>query len=429
MDYRKKQDESINFQKKISRFFPKNGLSFLCAWEKGKQRSVVNFSRIVQNNRARQRNEIVSERGITLLALIITVVIMIILAAVTINVTLGDGGLVDQAKTAAEATVNSAQSEQEQLDSLEQELANLLAGPAGPTQVEGVTIPEGFYYVGGTKTEGIVISDSPEDENKGTSHEAAQNMKGNQFVWIPVEDDSAFQRYLGYYDGELDLNRPLTDYSEPFVNGYATEQSEYDAMKANVLANNGFYVGRYEAGTTNSARSSSSGITDEVLVQQGKYVYNYVGWNDSETTAMNDETGGAVELSKNFAGQKGYTSVTSSLIYGVQWDAIMNFIDPAYATGSCAEDSFVRDSSGKGWYDQGAPTTTGSNESHAVKNIYDLGGNVVEWTMEAGYTYGRVLRGGYSYDPGLGTPASHRFFNGTPFSIDYVGFRPVIYVK
>ena len=96
---------------------------------------------------------------------------------------------------------------------------------------------------------------------------------------------------------------------------------------------------------------------------------------------MTNETGGAVELSKNFDTVNGYTSVTSTLIYGIQWDAIMNFIDLAYATGSCEEDSFVRDSSGKGWYSQSAPTTTGSNADYAVKNIYDLGGNVIEWTM------------------------------------------------
>ena len=345
-----------------------------------------------------------NERGITLLALIITVVIMIILAAVTLNITLGDGGIIDQAKTAAEATVNSAQSEQEQLASLEQELANLLAEPEGPTQVEGVTIPDGFYYVGGTKAEGIVISDSPEDENKGTSHEATQNMQGNQFVWIPVEDDSAFKTYEGYNYGELDSY--LSSCSEPFANGYANEQSEYDAMVVNVLANDGFYVGRYEAGTTNSARNEDSGITDEVLVQQGKYVYNYVGWSNSND--MTNELGGAVELSKNFANQKGYSSVTSSLIYGVQWDAIMNFIDPAYATGSCAEDSFVRNSSGKGWYDQSGPTTTGSNANYAVKNIYDLGGNVIEWTMEAYNTDSRVNRGGYCNLSGLEYPASLR---------------------
>ena len=208
-------------------------------------------------------------------------------------------------------------------------------------------------------------------------------------MWISVEDDSAFKTYEGYVDGRLDSS--IQYCSEPFENGYENEQSDYDAMKASVLANDGFYVGRYEAGTTNSARDWNSGIIDEVLVQQGKYVYNYVGWSNSDD--MTNELGGAVELSKNFANQKGYTSVTSSLIYGVQWDAIMNFIDPAYATGSCAEDSFVRDSSGKGLYDQSGPTTTGSNGNYAVKNIYDLGGNVYEWTMEAQDTDCRVNRG------------------------------------
>ena len=55
------------------------------------------------------------ERGITLLALILTVVIMIILATVTINITLGDGGLIDQAQHAAEQTANATKAEQEQL--------------------------------------------------------------------------------------------------------------------------------------------------------------------------------------------------------------------------------------------------------------------------------------------------------------------------
>ena len=76
----------------------------------------------------------------------------------------------------------------------------------------------------------------------------------------------------------------------------------------------------------------------------------------------------------------------STLIYAIQWDAIMNFIDPAYATGSCSSTSFVKNSSGKGWYGQSAPTTTGSNANYAVNNVYDLGGNVWEWTMEM---YGR----------------------------------------
>ena len=68
------------------------------------------------------------EKGITLLALILTVVIMIILAAVTISVTLGDGGLVDQAKWAAEQTANSTKSEQEQLDDVSSQINDIIAG-------------------------------------------------------------------------------------------------------------------------------------------------------------------------------------------------------------------------------------------------------------------------------------------------------------
>ena len=264
---------------------------------------------------------------------------------------------------------------------------------SGTTTEDGVPIPDGFYYVGGTKEEGVVISDAPADAGKGTSHSVAENeLVGNQFVWIPVEDDSLFERYAGYSNGNP---QSITDYTEPYENGYGDEETEYNAMKASVLDNNGFYVGRYEAGTTaEEARTESSGINvEEVVVQQGKYVYNYVGWNDSETDAMNDETGGAVALAKGFAEAKGYESVTSTLIYGVQWDAIMNFIDPNYATGNCDSSSFVRDSSGKGRYRQIPPTITGSNENYAVKNIYDLGGNVYEWTMEVYSTDYRVSRG------------------------------------
>ena len=87
--------------------FTENNLSFLCAL---------------------RNRELTSERGITLLSLIITVVIMIILAGVTINVTLGDGGLVDQAKWAAEQTANSTQSEQEQLENVASQVNDIIAG-------------------------------------------------------------------------------------------------------------------------------------------------------------------------------------------------------------------------------------------------------------------------------------------------------------
>ena len=72
--------------------------------------------------------KIEKELGITIVSLVITVVIMIILAAVTINVTLGDGGLIQQAQHAAEQTANSTQSEQEQLENVVSQINDIIAG-------------------------------------------------------------------------------------------------------------------------------------------------------------------------------------------------------------------------------------------------------------------------------------------------------------
>ena len=252
-----------------------------------------------------------------------------------------------------------------------------------------IPLPDGFSYVGGTKSEGIVISDEPADAGKGTSWEVAQTLQGNQFVWVPVEVDGDFKTYEGYYNGSLQSRKSSCD--ELYKGGYATEKDEYDAMEESVLRYSGFYVGRYEAGVEGSARVEGDGIDDEVVIKQGKNVYNYVGWSNSND--MTNETGGAVELSKNFDIERGYTSVTSTLIYGVQWDSIMAWIDPAYKIESCVEDSFVRDSTRKGYYKQSSPTVTGASKEYAVKNIYDLAGNCWEWTMESYLTYGRVYRG------------------------------------
>ena len=200
-----------------------------------------------------------------------------------------------------------------------------------------------------------------------------------------------FERYDGYSGGAFDEGF-IVNCAEPCENGYENEESEYNAMRASVLEYNGFYVGRYEAGTT-STRNWNSGITDDVVVKQGKNVYNWIGWSNSDD--MKVETGGAVQKSKEFASVNNYTSVTSTLIYGVQWDAIMQFIDPEYKNedGTLYEkNSFVANSTGKGNY-TGSLLPTGSSSDYAVKNIYDLAGNVDEWTMESCNTSDRVHRG------------------------------------
>ena len=50
---------------------------------------------------------------------------------------------------------------------------------------DNVPIPKNFYYVGGTKNTGVVISDNSADENKGVN----ETLAGNQFVWVPVNQN------------------------------------------------------------------------------------------------------------------------------------------------------------------------------------------------------------------------------------------------
>ena len=81
-----------------------------------------------QEIKENKRNERNYTRGITLVALVITIVILIILATVTVNVAFGDGGLIDQAKLAAEKTANSIYDEEASIANLTAYLNEELGG-------------------------------------------------------------------------------------------------------------------------------------------------------------------------------------------------------------------------------------------------------------------------------------------------------------
>ena len=196
-------------------------------------------------------------------------------------------------------------------------------------------------------------------------------------------------------------------------------------MYESVNKNGGFYIGRYETGTTTSRTNTSNGTTD-VLVQMNKPVYNYVTWGPSMVSTVGDVTysgknqgKGAVELSRNM--YKTSTSVVSTLCYGVQWDATLRFIatNPEHVT-------FPTDSTGKGHHTYPLSETG----CYAVNNIYDMAGNASEWTMESYGTSNRVLRGGgYWLDP-ADSPAGMRTMSRQPKYVDNVyGFRIALYIK
>ena len=223
-------------------------------------------------------------------------------------------------------------------------------------------------------------------------------------------------------------------YTEPYAGGYATEEQEYYAMMQSVQKYNGFYIARFEAGDGEATTERTSvTVAHKVVSKKGSYVYNYVPWgaatNDTSAQTKNGVSNveGVVELSKNM--YKNSNSVVSTLCYGVQWDAIMNFVSD--------ETHNITNSQSWGNYGTFAGSAdmnymTGSNETWKAKNIYDLAGNVEEWTMEASSTGARNNRGGSFKDVGFesGQATSNRVLSGSATNAENgLGFRPALYIK
>ena len=353
-------------------------------------------------------------KGITLIALVVTIIVLLILAGIALNLTIGENGLFTRAENAANTWQLAEQNEQNAMNSLASWMDSVTGGGSTETQkVDGVPIPAGFYYVGGTKESGLVISDEKADKNKykGLTEVSKDGLVGNQFVWVPVEDDYDLKTYCEYWDGELD-SEYFDDCEEPYPVADSWETDEYNAMKSSVERNKGFYVARYEA-------SQKDG---KLVSQAGSSPWVNIPWGVSQTDIG---TKGAVYQAQNMYKDDKH-AVTSTLIYGCQWDAIMNWIDPNYKNEDGTCNSFVSNSDGQGYYNADSPTNCGY---YQIKNIYDLAGNVAEWTMESYSSDGRVIRGGYCNNSGLDFPASYRG-DDIPDSPDgSLGFRVALYLQ
>ena len=158
---------------------------------------------------------------------------------------------------------------------------------------------------------------------------------------------------------------------------------ETEHYKDSVNKNGGFYIGRYEASYENgkvASKPSTSTRTSYVTDLENGMLWNYV----LQTEAITN-------IPSTFNGS-GYTS---SLLTGSAWDRTLGWL---YETGEKSAMDIVGDSKDWGNYsddtfsEANVLIDTGSDETRA-NNIYDLAGNLWEWTSEADYTGGRVLRG------------------------------------
>lgn len=362
-------------------------------------------------------------RGITLIALVITIIALLILAGVSIATLTGENGILTQSNVAKEKTEHAKEDELRKLTALEA-TTNIENQPYTDKNGDTITIPAGFAVsqVEGENVikDGLVIIDK----------------SGNEFVWVPVSQenfDVEFVRREGYRNGVLQTFLPYSGEADSTGNNTkVTEtiitQTEAREMYASVKENRGFYIGRYETGKDDN---------ENVVVKKGTEVYN-VPWSaNGEMQETTGTQGGAVELARNFDKINNYTSVTSTLMYGVQWDAIIKWLENIENPNSTDGLKFIQDSTNMGWYSNnyqsGNPRRqTGidldKNKSNCVNNVYDLAGNVREWTMESFNDYARVCRGGHTGYTGFKSAVSERS-NTNPDVVDAsFGFRITLYL-
>ena len=217
-----------------------------------------------------------------------------------------------------------------------------------------------------------------------------------------------------------------------------------------VKTNGGFYIARYEMGidtittaTTSNHNTPADGSIKPVS-KIGKGTWNYLPWGGTNSDIAtdgfqgNDLADGAVKVARsmypNINKLTGYhlpttltneTGATSTLIYGTQWDATMTFLSDV-TNPNASNKPYIQNSTGMGNYSGGGGLkTTGQ---YTVRNIYDLAGNVYEWTMENYGSFGRVVRGGdYSTSESRG-PASIRYSYYPDYSLDYHSARVALYM-
>ena len=384
--------------------------------------------------RTKQQNQKFNQ-GITLVALVVTIVVLLILSSVSLNLVLGDNGIIVKAKEAAETTAAAQEKEAMERNLLEKELENSLSTPAvEPT--DGVKIPTGFYYVGGTKASGIVISDNKNDKNKYRNQKVVgTDLLGNQYVWIPCTTDSSSSD-LQYartewgveVDGddnsraikdELTLTDASVTYSDAdTANGINADVSkeivaQIKAEKASVAQYGGYYIGRYEVGRN----------SDTAVVKYNQTPYASITWSTAYGLAKKIITN---------------SEVNSYLCSSYAWDTAVNFIQnnstaKNYATSIEGfngnwNPQAVKDPSGNVIKPAGTSQQLNTGLTTQFCNIFDMGGNEAEFTTELnpGTSETVVLRGGrYNF---VG-PAGSRWDDGSGTALIFYGFRATLFLK
>ena len=300
-----------------------------------------------------------------------------------------------------------------------------------------IPIPQGYNYIKGDKIGGAVITDAATGVEK----------TGNEFVWVPVDtlsnmavptsgtDANENTNYRGVLynwntdatgNTAYDWSADSTSYREPAnlsssydstsTNSSWTStlyQEEYNKMIKSVSQYGGFYVGRYEMSLNSETKNAES-------------KYGATSATAESTSAK--QWYGLYNKAKTYAPENASQKVVSSMIWGSQYDAMLKWMkgNKINVTSSSPTDLSIGNTSRNTTRVTGGANNGQTVSKDKLSNIYDLLGNIREWTQEAISTAYRISRGGYysgSYAP------SSRTDNYPASTFSSYGSRLTLYIK
>ena len=442
-------------------------------------------------NKKLARRNYSNQTGITLIALVVTIVVLLILAGVSLNAIFSENGIIKRAQDAQNKMDQAAENDQKGINELSNWLDSKINGNSGGNTTGGnttggdanpsttpkistlvgkvvdkntkaedaygnkITIPKGFKILehNPTSSRGAVTYNYTNSEETGEHIPAVQDgiviengTDGNQFVWVPVgtiknKNNTTNTITLGRYEfditGELKSTTPAQVASVEnctkivTISKGGTDYQELSTFREGNSATN--------STAQNATARNLEEFISTTLANGGYYIARFeASGTASKITSKYNQTvlGNITQPNAAKVAREMYGEVkennelvyASDLVNSYAWDTAIVFIQ----TYSVKTDYASHNESNT----TKAFTATGKNNDKYC-NIWDMSGNAYEWTTEYStysyysYFYPCVYRGGY-YNTVNGRASdytSYRHNNYTTYSSSNYSLRSLLYVK
>ena len=398
-----------------------------------------------------------SNSAITLIALIITIIVLLILAGVTLNMVMGESGIFEKANKAKEQTQISTAKEIIRMQVLENEAykstndskaksdEDLQVDVETKLTEEGYKVEEGKITIGSTEiniAEEIANESSGGEINKitiangdNTQGTEPKTIDGEKATYRNPIIPAGFKAVDNSIDSSIDSKASWTN-GEGYKYGLVIEDREQNQFVWIAVDGINVVLDRYQFEDSLNYNSESytkySETKDEVWAQKvttygGYYIGRYETKYENNKCLVKKGNVPTVNVTRDTA--EGYAqkmktdygyAVTTDLLNSYMWDTALKYID-YYTNSSFSTTTGLGNAGGK----NSSAVASGLYSDDIKCNIADISGNVREWTTEY-YSSNLpcVARGGH-YD--TSDAACRRGCGPTIASGSELGFRCALY--